>query len=70
VLKRSNETSSLAALLSLTANLIEGHVNAVVASRVHWGARSALNVVLTHFSELEPMLDLFGSGYNADMLEV
>jgi hypothetical protein len=36
-------------------------------SEVHWGG-STLITVLTHFPELEPELELFGSGYYADLL--
>jgi hypothetical protein len=67
VLKWSNETSSLAALVSLTANLIESCVNVVAASGVHWGDRSALIAILMHFLKLEHELELFGSEYNADL---
>jgi hypothetical protein len=41
VLKRSDEASSLAAVLSLTADLIEGHIDAVATSGIYWGAASA-----------------------------
>jgi hypothetical protein len=62
VLNRFDKASSLAATLSSTMDLIEGHVDAVATSGVHWGG-STLITVLTHFPELE----LFESRYNADL---
>jgi hypothetical protein len=41
--------SSQASSLSSTADLIEGHVDAVVAKGVHWRARLALTTTLSHF---------------------
>jgi hypothetical protein len=38
VLGRSYETPSLAVALSLSAELIEGHVNVVAINGLHWGA--------------------------------
>jgi hypothetical protein len=69
VLKRSDKASSLVALLSSAVDLIEGHVDAAVANRVHWGARLALITALSHFPKLEPKFELFGSRYNADLTE-
>jgi hypothetical protein len=43
VLKGSNETSSLAALLSSTADLIRGHVDDVAANGVHSGGLVGVN---------------------------
>jgi hypothetical protein len=69
VLKGFDETSSLAALLSSAADLIEGRVDAAVANGVHWRARLALTAALLHFPELEVELELLGSGHNADLME-
>jgi hypothetical protein len=69
VLKRSDEAFSLVVALSLTANLIEDHVDAVATNGVHSGARLALTAILSHFPELEPELELLGSEYNADLTE-
>jgi hypothetical protein len=69
VLKGFDETSSLAALLSSAADLIEGRVDAAVANGVHWRARLALIAALLHFPELELELELLGSGHNADLTE-
>jgi hypothetical protein len=49
--------------------LIEGRINAVANNRVHWGAQLALTTSLCHFHELEPELELLGSGYNVDLTE-
>jgi hypothetical protein len=69
VLKRSDEAFSLVVALSLTADLIEDHVDAVAANGVHSGAWLALTAILSHFPELERELELLGSEYNADLTE-
>jgi hypothetical protein len=56
---------SLAVALSLSTELIKGHVNAAAINGVHWGARLVLTAVLSHFPELE----LLRSGYNADLMK-
>jgi hypothetical protein len=56
-------------LLSSTAELLEGHIDATVAYRVRWGTRSALVVALLHFPELEAKLELLGSRHNVDLTE-
>jgi hypothetical protein len=48
-------------------DLIEGHVDAVTTNGVHWGDRLVVTSVLSQFPELEPELELLGSGYNADL---
>jgi hypothetical protein len=67
VLKRSHETSSLAVSLSWTADQVEDRVDTAATNRVHWGARLTLIATLSHFPELEPELELVGSGCNADL---
>jgi hypothetical protein len=64
VLERSDEMPSLAVALSLTVEQIEGLIDAVAASGVHWGAQLTLTAVLSHFPELE-----LGSGYNANLMK-
>jgi hypothetical protein len=64
VLERSDEMPSLAVAPSLTVEQIEGLIDAVAASGVHWGAQLTLTVVLSHFPELE-----LGSGYNANLMK-
>jgi hypothetical protein len=54
---------------SLTADLIEGCVDVSVANGVYWGARMMLTTVLLHLSELELVLELLGSEYNADPMK-
>jgi hypothetical protein len=66
-LKGFDEMSSLAASLSLVEDLIEGRVDAAATNRVRWGSWLALTAALSYFSELEPELDLLGSGRNADL---
>jgi hypothetical protein len=68
-LKGFDETSSPAASLSLVEDLIEGRVDVVATNRVRWGSRLALTAALSYFSELEPELDVLGSGRNADLTE-
>jgi hypothetical protein len=65
VLGRSDETPPLAVALSLSIELTEGHVNAAAIIGVLWGARRALSMVLSHFSEQESELELLGSRCNA-----
>jgi hypothetical protein len=61
--------SSLIASLSSTVDPIEGHVDEAAANGVHWGGRLAITTTLAHFPELEPELELLGSGHNADLTE-
>jgi hypothetical protein len=67
VLERSGEAPSLAVVLSLTTDLIEGHIDVAVSNRVHWVTRLVLTAVLSHFLDLVLELELLGSGYNADL---
>jgi hypothetical protein len=69
VLERSNEMPSLMVGLSSTAEQIMGHVDAAAANRVHWEARLALPIVLSHFPELVLELKLLVSGYNVDLIK-
>jgi hypothetical protein len=39
----------------------------VATNEVHWEARLALTVVLSHFPKLELESELLGSRYNADL---
>jgi hypothetical protein len=69
VLKGSNETYSLAALLSSTADLIGGHVDDVAANGVHSGAWMVLITALSHFPKLVTELDRLGSRHNTNLTE-
>jgi hypothetical protein len=68
VLKRCDEASTLAVVLSSTADLVKGYVNAVAANGVQWGVQLELTAILSNFPELEPELELLGSWYNADLM--
>jgi hypothetical protein len=69
VLKGYDEMPSLAASLSLAADLIKGHIDDTAANGVRWGDRLALIAALSHFPELETKLELLGSGRNANLTE-
>jgi hypothetical protein len=58
-------SSSMAASLSMAAELLKGQVDATTANGVHWGTQSALVAALSHFSELEADLELLGFGRDA-----
>jgi hypothetical protein len=68
VLKGYDEIFSLATSLSSAMDLIEGCIDVAVANRVHCGARLALTAALSHFAELEPEVELLGSGYIVDLM--
>jgi hypothetical protein len=69
VLDRADGPSSLAASLSPTAELLEGHIDTMTTNRVHWGTRFALVAALLHFPELEAELELLRSVRNVDLME-
>jgi hypothetical protein len=61
VLGNADGSSSLAACLSMVAELLEGRIDITVANGVHQGTRSVLVAALSHFPELKSELDLLGS---------
>jgi hypothetical protein len=67
VVEGFGEALSLAPELSMTADLIEGHVDVVAANGVLWGAWLVLTTILSLFPKLELELELLGSGYNIDL---
>jgi hypothetical protein len=69
VLQRFSEAPSLAAVLFLIVDLIEGSVDAATANGVHWGARLVLTTILSHIAELELELELLGSRCNANLMK-
>jgi hypothetical protein len=69
VLDNADKPSSLAASLSTAVELLEGWIEAAASNGVHWGARSALVVALSHFLELKSELELPRSEHNADITE-
>jgi hypothetical protein len=62
-------TSSLAVLLSLAAEMIEDHVDAMATNGVCWGTQLASAIVVSHFPELEADQELLGFECNTDMIE-
>jgi hypothetical protein len=64
-----NGSSSLAASLSLVAELLEGRIDTMVINGVRWETRSALVATLSHFLELKSELELLGSGQNVDLID-
>jgi hypothetical protein len=66
VLGGVNGTSSLAASMSMTAELLEGRIDIGAANGVHWGSHSALVAAVLHFLELKTELEVLGSGHNMD----
>jgi hypothetical protein len=62
-------SSSLAASLSMVAELLEGRIDTAAANGVRWVTRSALVAALSHFLELKTELELLGSGRSADFTE-
>jgi hypothetical protein len=67
VLGDTGRSSSLAASLAKAVEDVENWINTATTNGVQWGTRSALVVVLSHFPELEPELELLGSGRDADL---
>jgi hypothetical protein len=66
VLDSIDGPSSLAASLSMMAELLKGQIDAAAANGVHWGTQSMLVATLSHFLELKSELELLGSGHNVD----
>jgi hypothetical protein len=69
VLDNADGASSLAASLSMVAELLEGQFDATATTEVRWGTRSTLVAALSHFPELETELELLGSTCNAVLME-
>jgi hypothetical protein len=67
VLGDAIRSSSLVASLAMAAEEVEKWVNAVATNGVRWGTQSTLVAALSHFPELEPELELLGSGRDADL---
>jgi hypothetical protein len=69
VLGNVDGLSSLAASLSMVAELLEGRIDTMAANGVRWGTQSALVVALSHFPELKSELELLESRRNADLTD-
>jgi hypothetical protein len=67
VLGNEDRLSSLAASLSMVAELFEGQIDTAAANGVQWGAQSALVAALSQFMELKTDLELLGSRRNVDL---
>jgi hypothetical protein len=62
-------SSSLVASLPKAVKEVENRINMMANNGVQWGTRSALVAILLHFRELEPKLELLGSGRDAYLIE-
>jgi hypothetical protein len=67
VLGNADGLSSLAASLSMVAELLKGQIDTTTANGVCWGTRSALVAALSHFLKLKSKLELLGSERNSDL---
>jgi hypothetical protein len=69
VLEWADRPSSLAALLSLAAELLKGRIDCTTANRVYCGTQSMLATALSHFLELGTEIDLLGSKLSVNLIE-
>jgi uncharacterized protein with NRDE domain len=67
VLGEAGLPSSLVTSLSMAAEDVENQINTVTTNGVWWGTRSALVIILSHFSQLKTELELLRSGWNVDL---
>jgi hypothetical protein len=57
VLDSTDGPSSLAASMSMAAELLEGQIEAATTNGVSWGSRSVLVTAVLHFPELKAKLE-------------
>jgi hypothetical protein len=69
VLDNDDRSCSMAASISMVAELLKELVDAVASNGVRWGTRSTLVAALSHFPELEVELVLLGSGCNVVLMK-
>jgi hypothetical protein len=69
VLDNADGSSSQVVSLSTVAKLPKGWVDATTANKVHWGTRSVVVAILSHFPKLEGELKLLRSGRNTVLTE-
>jgi hypothetical protein len=69
VLGDINELSSLVESQAEATEEAENWINTATVNGVRWGTQSILVAVLSHFPELEPKLELLGSGWDADLTD-
>jgi hypothetical protein len=62
ILGDASGSSSLAASLAMVAEEVEKRINATATNGVWWGTQSLLVAALSHFPDLEPELEILGSG--------
>jgi hypothetical protein len=62
VLGSADGTSSLAASMSTTVELLDGRIDTSAANGVHWGSCFALDAAMSHFPELKTELEVLKSG--------
>jgi hypothetical protein len=61
--------SSLAASMSMAAELLKGRIDTAAANGVYCGSRSTLVAAVLHFLELKTELEVLRSGCSADLIE-
>jgi hypothetical protein len=61
--------SSLAASMSMAAELLKGRIDTAAANGVYCGSRSTLVANVLHFLELKTELEVLRSGCSADLIE-
>jgi hypothetical protein len=69
VLGGADGPSSLAASVSMAAELFEGQIDAAIANGVRWGSCSMLVAAMSHFLKLKTELEVLRSGRNVDLTE-
>jgi hypothetical protein len=67
VLGNADGSSSLAASLSMVAELLKFWIDTTTTNGFRWWTRSALVAALSHLLELKFELELLGSGWNAEL---
>jgi hypothetical protein len=69
VLDVADGLSSLTVSLSTAVEQLEGQVDAVANNGVHFGNQSTFVAILSHFLELDAVLELFGYRLNVNLTE-
>jgi hypothetical protein len=69
VLGSADVLSSLAASISVAAELLKGRIDAAAANGVRWGSYSPLVATMPHFSELKTELEVLGFRRGVDLIE-
>jgi hypothetical protein len=69
VLGSVDGSSSLAAFMSTTMELLECWIDVAATNGVRRGSSSALVAIVSHFSELKTELEVLKFGHSADLIE-